>query len=386
VADDTARTFYPYGRQSITEADITAVADTLRSDFLTTGPMVARFEGLLASHAGARFASVYNSGTSALHGMYAAAGVEAGDEIITSPLTFAATANAAHYLGARVRFVDVESDTGNLDPAGIAAAITPRTKLIVAVDFAGHPAEYDAIHDVAHAHGIRVVADAAHSLGASYRGRPVGSLCLATEVSLHPVKPITTAEGGAVLTDDEELHARSMRFRSHGMVRTPEHMLDYHGPWYMEQHELGFNYRLTDVQCALGVSQIGRLESFIERRQRIAELYTELLADVPGIELPCARSDVQSGWHLYVIRTRDAAHRRPLFERLRELQVGVQVHYLPVYMHPWYRQNGYADVQCPIAESIYWRSISIPVFPDLSHEDVHEIAHRIRRACAEVGV
>jgi perosamine synthetase len=383
LASDPSRTFFPYGRQTISEQDIQAVVHVLRSDYLTTGPMVSQFEQRLCEHTGARFASVYNSGTSALHGMYAAMGVGPGDQIITSPLTFAATANAAHYLGATVKFVDVEPDTGNLDPVALAAAISPDTRLVVAVDFAGHPADYDAIHQVANACGVPVVADAAHSMGATYRGRPVGTLCVATEVSMHPVKPITTAEGGAVLTDSEEIHAYAARFRSHGMVRTPDAMNEYHGPWYMEQHDLGFNYRLTDVQCALGVSQIGRLGEFIGRRQRIADLYTELLADLPGIQLPTMRPDVRSGWHLYVIRTLDAAHRRPLFERLRELNVGVQVHYLPVYMHPWYRKNGYADVGCEQAESIYWRSISLPIYPAMTDADVDEVVTRVREAVRE---
>ncbi len=376
--------FLPYGRQWVDEADIAAVVEVLRGDFLTTGPAVGQFEQRLAAATGASHAVACNSGTSALHMMYAAMGVGQGDEIITSPLTFAATANAAHYLGASVKFVDVTPDTGNLDPALIAAAVTPRTKLIVPVDFGGHPADYDAIHAVAAAHNLPVAADAAHSLGGSYHGRPVGTLATATEVSLHPVKPITTAEGGAVLTSDAGIAERAARFRTHGITRDPALLSSDEGPWFYEQIELGFNYRLTDVQAALGSSQLAKLGAFIARRQAIAARYHEALADLTAVELPTERAGVKSGWHLYALRVRDAARRRPLFERLRELGLGVQVHYLPVYRHPWYRANGYADVTCPNADDYYAREISLPVFPRMTDAEQDSAIERIRQAVTEL--
>ena len=261
----------PYGRQWVDEEDIRAVVETLRSDYLTTGPAVARFEAALTDATGATYASAVNSGTSALHTAYFAAGLGAGDEIITSPLTFAATANAALYLGASVKFVDVQKDTGNLDPAGLEAALTERTKLVVPIDFAGHPADYDEINTFAKEHHLTVVADAAHSLGASYRGRKVGTLAAASELSFHPVKPVTTAEGGAVLTDDPEIDKRAKLFRTHGITKDPAEMeadAETEGGWFHEMQHLGFNYRLTDVQCALGLSQMGKLEPFIARRRR----------------------------------------------------------------------------------------------------------------------
>lgn len=376
--------FLPYGRQWVDEADIAAVVEVLRGDFLTTGPAVARFESALASATGTSHAVACNSGTSALHMMYAAMGVGEGDEIITSPLTFAATANAAHYLGASVKFVDVSPDTGNLDPDKIAAAISPRTRLIVPVDFGGHPADYDVINPIAAAHGIPVAADAAHSLGATYHGRPVGTLAAATEVSLHPVKPITTAEGGAVLTADAGIAERAARFRTHGITRDPALLSADEGPWFYEQLELGFNYRLTDVQAALGSSQLAKLGAFIARRQAIASRYNEALADLAAIELPTERPGIQSGWHLYALRVRDAARRRALFERLRELGLGVQVHYLPVYRHPWYRSNGYAEVACPVADDYYAREISLPVFPRMTDAEQDSAIERIRQAVSEL--
>ena len=374
----------PYGRQWVDDDDIAAVTAVLRGDFLTTGPSVAAFESALCEATTARFAVACNSGTSALHMMYAAMGVGEGDEIVTSPLTFAATANAAHYLGARARFVDVCEDTGNIDPERIAEAMTPRTRLIVAVDYAGHPADYDALARIAEAHGIPLVADAAHSLGASYRGRPVGTLAAATEVSLHPVKPVTTGEGGAVLTSDVEVAKRAARFRTHGISRDPAELSRDEGPWYHEQLDLGFNYRMTDIQAALGQSQMRRLGAFIDRRQAIAQRYLQELADLEGVRLPTERADVRSGWHLFVLRTSDPAHRRPLFERLRALGLGVQVHYIPVYRHPWYQQNGYADVRCERAEAFYARSISLPIFPKMTDDDISSSIERIRQAVTEV--
>jgi UDP-4-amino-4,6-dideoxy-N-acetyl-beta-L-altrosamine transaminase len=369
----------------VDEDDVVAVVEVLRSDFLTTGPAIPAFERALTAATGARHAVALNSGTSALHAMYAAAGLGPGDEIITSPLTFAATANAALYLGAAVRFVDVESDTGNLDPDLVAEAIGERSKLLVPIDYAGHPANYDRLRAVANRHGLQVLADAAHSLGATYRGRPVGTLADATELSFHPVKPITTAEGGAVVTDDAGLAARAARFRTHGIKRDAAELeAPDEGGWWYEQHDLGFNYRLTDLQAALGASQLRKLEGFVARRRQIAAAYDAALADLGTVELPGRRSDVEPGWHLYVLRTREPERRRPLFDRLRADGLGVQVHYLPVYWHPYYVRLGYRRGMCPRAERFYAGAISLPIYPRMSGDDLARSIDVVRAAVLDL--
>ncbi len=375
----------PYGRQWIDDEDIAAVVEVLRSDYLTTGPAVAAFEDALARVTGARHAVAVNSGTSALHAMYFAAGLRAGDEVITTPLTFAATANAALYLGATVRFVDVLPDTGNIDPAAAEAAIGPRTRLVVAVDYTGHPADYDELAAVAGSRGVTLLADAAHSLGATYHGRPVGTLARASALSFHPVKPITTAEGGAVVTDEEELAERAARFRTHGITRDPAVMERNDGPWHYEQHDLGFNYRLTDVQAALGSSQLRRLDAFLARRRAIAARYLEAWADLDALALPAVRDGVEPGWHLFVVRVATPELRRPFFDRLRALGIGVQVHYIPVHHHPYYRGLGFAPGSCPIAEDFSARAVSLPIFPLMSDDEVDRVTDAVRETVVEVS-
>jgi UDP-4-amino-4,6-dideoxy-N-acetyl-beta-L-altrosamine transaminase len=369
----------PYGRQWIDDDDIAAVVDVLRSDYLTTGPAVSSFEDALAEATGARRAVAVSSGTSALHAMYFAAGVRPGDEVITTPLTFAATANAAQNLGARVKFVDVIADTGNLDPAAVEAAITARTRVVVAVDYTGHPADYDELTTIAATRGVTLLSDAAHSLGATYHGRKVGVLAEATALSFHPVKPITTGEGGAVLCDDDEMADRAARFRTHGITTDRREIGRDEGAWYYEQQDLGHNYRLTDLQAALGRSQLRRLEGFIERRRRIAARYLGAFMDLSAIELPTVRESVEPGWHLFVVRVRDAARRRPFFERLRQRGLGVQVHYIPVYHHPYYRDLGFERGLCPVAEDYSARAVSLPIFPRMSDEDVNRVIDVVRR-------
>jgi len=372
----------PYGRQWVDEAGIAAVDDVLRSDWLTTGPAVGRFEAALREVTGARRAVAVSSGTAALHAMYFGAGIGARDEIVTSPLTFAATANAALYLGASVRFADVAADTGNIDAASAEACITERTRAIVAIDFAGHPADYAALHAVANSHGIRLLADAAHSLGGKYRGRAVGTLAAASALSFHPVKAITTGEGGAVLTNDDAIAGRAERFRTHGMSHDPG-LAEAEGAWYHEQVELGYNYRLTDMQAALGTNQLGRLEGFVARRQKLATQYTTALAEVPGLELPAAHDDVVHAWHLYVVRVRDAARRRAFFERLHALGLRVQVHYIPTYWHPYYRELGFARGLCPAAEDFYARAVSLPLFPRMTDREADLSIDLVLRAARE---
>jgi perosamine synthetase len=374
--------FLPYGRQWVDDDDIQAVVDVLRSDFLTTGPQVELFEKALCGYTGAQHAVAVNSGTSAIHAAYFAAGLEAGDEIITSPLTFAATANAALYLGAKVRFIDVLPDSGLMNPDLIDAAVNEKTKLIAPIDFAGHPADYDAINTIASKRDLKVAADAAHSLGSIYKGRKVGTLADVTSLSMHPVKPITTAEGGAVLTDNAAFAQRAADFRTHGITRDPSRMAADEGPWFYEQQELGFNYRLTDLQCALGIAQMRKIDAFLARRRQIAAIYNR---ELKGTYLQVSEEspDVQSGWHLYVVRVPEAKQRRAFFERLRELGLGVQVHYIPVYWHPYYQALGYKRGLCPVAEDFYNRCVSLPIFPKMTEDDLNCSIERILLAAKE---
>lgn len=375
----------PYGSQWLDEDDIAAVVDVLRGDWLTTGPTVARFEAGLASACGASHAIAVNSGTAALHAAYHAAGLGPGDELLTSPLTFAATANAALYLGATVRFVDVTKDTGNLNPALVRDALSPNTRVIAPIDFGGHPADYEALAQVAAEHGAVLVADAAHSLGARYHGKPVGQLADLSALSLHPIKPITTGEGGAVITSDGAAADRARSFRNHGFLRDRSQLTrPDEGPWYAEQHTLGFNYRLTDIQAGLGLSQLTKLEGFIARRQVIATRYLSAFADLDGLELPTVRDGVEPGWHLFQVRVPEAALRRPLYDRLQALGLGVQVHYLPVYRHPYYAALGFEDGQCPVAEDLYERSITLPLFPRLTDEQVSRVIDGVRQAVRDI--
>ena len=377
----------PYGRQAIDEDDIDAVAEALRSPFLTTGPRIAEFEAALAQATGARFVAAVSSGTAALHAAYRSVGIKPGDEVIMPALTFAATANAALYLGAKPVFGDVDRATGTLDPESAERAVTNRTRAIVAVDYAGHPADYDALRLISARHGLALVDDAAHSLGATDRGRKVGELADVATLSFHPVKLITTGEGGAVITNDPAIHQSIVEFRSHGMVRDDLRLLRHEGPWYHEMHDLGFNYRLTDFQSALGLSQLRKLPLFLARRREIASRYDQALADQGSFQIPGRRDGVESAWHLYVLRVMegraDSAHRRRLaFDAFRDRGLGVQVHYLPVYLHPFYQDLGYARGLCPVAEDFYSRAISLPIYPAMTDAEVEQVTHTVRDVAA----
>ncbi|MGW0199621.1 DegT/DnrJ/EryC1/StrS family aminotransferase [Nonomuraea sp. NPDC003201] len=356
----------PYGRQSIVESDIEEVAEVLRGDWLTTGPAVGRFEAELARWTGGVPCVSVTSGTAALHVAYVAAEVRAGDEVVTSPLTFVATAAAAALLGARVVFADVQPDTGNLDPDAVAALVTPRTRVVTAVDYAGHPADYDELRAVAAPAGAVLMADSAHSIGAAYKDRPVGALADLTTFSFFPTKTVTTAEGGAVAAADPERFRRAARFRNHGLVREPADQREPDvGGWHQEVHEFGLNYRLPDVLCALGVSQLRRLEGFRERRRELVARYDVLLRDVPGLRLPAQRAYVRPSWHLYPVRVRDG-RRREVYDRMRAAGIGVQVNYVPAYWHPVFEDLGYRRGLCPRAEAYYAEELSLPLFPDLT--------------------
>ena len=373
-------TLLPYGRQSVDEEDIAAVADVLRSDWITTGPKVAEFEAAMADYTQAKFAIAFSSGTAALHAAVFAAGLGVGDEAVTSPLTFVASANCALYVGASPVFADVRADTLTIDPAQIAARITPRTRAIIAVDFAGQPADFDEILAVAERHGAIVIEDAAHSLGASYRGRAVGTLASMTVFSTHPVKHVTTGEGGVVVTADERLAERLRRFRNHG-ITTDARARQQAGAWFYEMVELGYNYRLTDIQCALGISQLRKLDKWLARRRHIAARYTEALARITGIMTPTVEADRTSAWHLYTIRVQPQAGigRDEMFRALRAENIGVNVHYIPVTWHPYYAARGHRRGEYPVAEAAYQTLITLPLFPAMTDDDVMDVIRAVEK-------
>jgi perosamine synthetase len=378
-------TLLPYGRQSIDERDIQAVVETLRSDWLTTGPKVAEFEEALASWVGAKYAVSFSSGTAALHAAAFAAGLQSGDEAITSPLTFAATANCVLYQGATPVFADVAEDTLNLDPELIEARVTARTKAILPVDYAGHPADLDSILQLAERHGLIVIEDACHALGAEYRGRRVGGIGHMTVFSFHPVKHLTTGEGGMVTTDNPAFAETLRRFRNHG-ISSDARQRQSAGQWHYEMVLLGFNYRLTDIACALGLQQMKKLEANLARRRQIAARYAAEFRDMLGVLPPQTRTDVNPAWHLYPIRmdlTKLSAGRAQVFRALRAENIGVNVHYIPVHSHPYYRDRfGYKGWEYPVAEDAYERLISLPMFHGMSDSDVEDV---IRAVCKVVS-
>ena len=375
-------TMLPYGRQSLTEADITAVVDVLRSDWLTTGPRVGEFEEAVASMVGTRHAVSFSSGTAALHAATFAAGLEPGDEAITTPLTFCATANAVLYQGATPVFADVRPDTLTIAPDDVERRMTPRTKALMPVDYAGHPADLDALVTLADRHGVTVIEDAAHALGATYRGRRVGGISHMSAFSFHPVKHLTTGEGGMVTTDDAGLARRLRLFRNHGIDRDArERHLD--GTWYYEMMALGYNYRLTDVACALGLAQLPRLESNLARRRAIAVRYQEVLAGTPNLALPHTDDGIAHAWHLYPVRVIPPVDRGEVFRALRAEGVGVNVHYVPVHLHPYYRDRfGYRGGEFPIAEAAYQQLISLPMFHGMTDSEVEDVTLAVGKVMA----
>jgi perosamine synthetase len=372
----------PYGRQSISEDDIQAVVDVLRSDWLTTGPKVAEFEEAFAMSVGAKYAVSFSSGTSALHGAAFVAGLKMGDEAITSPMTFAATANCVLYQGAKPVFADVCAETLNLDPEKAAERITPKTRAIIPVDYAGHPADMDEILELADRNGMIVIEDACHAFGAEYRQRRTGSVAHMTVFSFHPVKHLTTGEGGMVTTEHAHYADTLRRFRNHG-ISSEARERQSQGQWHYEMTLLGFNYRLTDIACALGLSQLKRFEESLARRREIADRYTTAFRDLSGVILPAVRRDVNPAWHLYPLRLkleRLNANRREIFRALRAENIGVNVHYIPVHLHPYYRDRfGYGKGNYPVAEDAYEQLLSIPMFPGMSGQDVDDVIRALQK-------
>ena len=372
----------PYAKQYIDEDDIRAVVEVLRSDWITQGPRIKEFEDVLCAYTGAKYAVAVSNGTAALHIACLAAGIKEGDEVITSPMTFAASANCVLYCGGRPVFADIEGDTANIDLNEIRSKITDKTKALIPVHFAGHPCEMKEIKEIADKHGLIVIEDAAHALGAEYKGSKIGS-CEYSDMaifSFHPVKSITTGEGGAILTNRKDLYEKLMMLRTHGITKDEASLSRNDGPWYYEQQDLGHNCRITDFQCVLGLNQMKKLDGFVARRKEIAETYKKSLSKKEGITLPVEKEQVSSAWHIYCIRVKDEQTRKRVFDSLRDSGIFPQVHYLPVYMHPYYRQLGYKEGLCPKAEDFYRREISIPLYPSMTDEEVSYVMDKVREA------
>jgi dTDP-4-amino-4,6-dideoxygalactose transaminase len=370
----------PYGRHSINQDDIDAVVEVLKGDWLTTGPNVTKFEAEIAKRSGTEDAVVVSNVTAALPAAYRAANIKAGDEVITTPMTFAATAAAAMAEGAKIVFADIDSDTGNISVDSVASLITPRTKVIAGVDYAGHPIDIDELKKLAHDNGALLVEDGAHSIGSTYRGRPVGQDADLTTFSFFPTKNMTTGEGGAVVSPRADLLDRARKFRMHGLVRDKAiQRYPNEGDWHQEIHEVGLNYRLPDILCALGSSQLERLDLFKEKRRHIFEAYQAAFADLDGVILPTKRDYVDPIWHLYPIRV-PAGERKRIFDHMRAKGVIVQVNYIPVYWHPAFEDLGYKRGLAPIAEDYYRGEISLPMFADLSEADLARVIEVFREA------
>jgi len=370
----------PYGRHSINQDDIDAVVEVLKGDWLTTGPNVTKFEAEIAKRSGTDDAVVVSNGTAALHAAYRAANIKAGDEVITTPMTFAATAAAAMAEGAKIVFADIDSDTGNISVESVASLITPRTKVIAGVDYAGHPIDIDELKKLAHDNGALLVEDGAHSIGSTYRGRPVGQDADLTTFSFFPTKNMTTGEGGAVVSPRADLLDRARKFRMHGLVRDKSiQRYPNEGDWHQEIHEVGLNYRLPDILCALGSSQLERLDTFKAKRRHIFEAYQAAFADLDGVILPTKRDYVDPIWHLYPIRV-PVDERKRIFDYMRANGVIVQVNYIPVYWHPAFEDLGYKRGLAPVSEEYYRGEISLPMYADLSEADLARVIEVFREA------
>ncbi|MFW5889611.1 MAG: UDP-4-amino-4,6-dideoxy-N-acetyl-beta-L-altrosamine transaminase [Bacillota bacterium] len=374
--------FIPYGSQWIDEQDIEAVVETLKSDYLTTGPKINEFEEKFADYVDAKYAVAIANGTAALHAATYAADINEGDEVITTPITFAASANSILYQNATPVFADIDPDTYNINPESIEKKITDKTKAIIPVHYTGQPCEMDKIMEIADRYNLTVISDAAHAVGAEYKGQKIGSIADMTTFSFHPVKHITTGEGGMITTDSKELYDKLIKFRTHGITKdSSEYINESHGPWYHEQQELGYNYRITDIQCALGISQLEKIDKFLARRREMVKEYNKAFSDFEGIIIPEQLKNTNSAWHLYVIQLKLeklTADRKEIFKALRAKNLGVNVHYIPVYYHPYYQNLGYKKGICPNAEKLYERIITIPLYPKMTDQQVEEVINRIK--------
>ncbi|MDD5618132.1 MAG: UDP-4-amino-4,6-dideoxy-N-acetyl-beta-L-altrosamine transaminase [Candidatus Omnitrophica bacterium] len=365
----------PYARQFIDNKDINSVSDCLKSDYLTQGPQVERFEKIIASYCGAKYAVAVNSGTSALHIACLAAGLQKGDEAITSPITFAASSNCILYCGAKPVFADVQEDTINIDPIEIEKAINKKTKALIPVHFAGYPCDLEKIYKIARKYKLLIIEDAAHALGAKYKGNMIGG-CKYSDMailSFHAVKHITTGEGGMVLTNNKKLYEKLALLRSHGITKSRKSLRRNQGGWYYEMQCLGFNYRLTDIQCSLGISQFKKIDYFLKRRREIVDRYNEAFSKFEELKLLEQNKSSKSSHHLYVLRfalNRFSVSKRRIFDEYRKLGILVNVHYIPVYSHPYYKNLGYKNGICPKAENYYREAITIPLFPKMTNSEI----------------
>ena len=375
-------TLLPYGHQWVDKADIETVVQVLRSAWLTTGPKITEFEKTFAKFVGARYAIAVSNGTAALHAAMYAIGIKPGDEVIVPAMTFAATANCVVFQGGSPVFVDVDAETLLIDPDQVKVKITPRTRAVIAVDYTGQPCDYDVLREIASQHGLTLVADACHALGATYKGRPVGSLADLNVFSFHPVKHITTGEGGMITTDNSDFAEQMRIFRNHG-ITTDYRQREKQESWFYEMVDLGYNYRITDIQCALGLSQLQKLSSWVKRRQEIAQKYNAAFAEFPAVRSLGVRADVSHAYHLYVVRfdlSQLRATRAEIFTALRAEGIGVNVHYIPVHLHPFYRkQFGTGPGLCPVAEAAYEEIITLPLFPRMSDNDVEDVITAVRK-------
>lgn len=372
-----------YGRQFIDEEDIQAVTDTLKSDYLTCGPRITQLEQKLCEITGAKYCVVVSNGTAALHIAALAAGIGPEDEVITTPITFAASANCALYCGARPVFADINPHTYNIDPASIRAHITPRTKAVVAVDFTGQAVELDEIRAICQEHGLTLIEDAAHSIGTRYKGQPVGSLADMTTFSFHPVKTVTAGEGGAVTTNSKELYDKLVLLHAHGITRDRSQMAHpTDDPWYNEQAAYGFNYRMTEFQAALLISQLGKLERFSQRRKEIVAKYDAAFSRIPQLQLQQEIPASDTTRHLYILRLRSemlSCTRREFFDAMGAEGIRSQVHYMPVYWHSYYESLGYEKGLCPQAERYYQEVMSLPLYYSLTDQDVEDVIHIVEK-------
>ena len=369
----------PYGMHWLTEEDIEAVVNVLKSDKITQGPLVEEFEKAIAGYVEAQYGVAVNSGTAGLHLAYIMAGIGRGDEVITTPLTFAATSNALVHLGAKPVFVDIDEKTLNIDPAEVEKAVTDKTKAIAIVDFAGQPCELDELKQIAQKHNLVLIEDACHSLGSEYKERRVGGLADLTVFSFHPVKLINTGEGGMVVTNQEDWAERMRLLRHHGVVKEPEK-----GGWFQEVKEPGHNFRITDFQCALGISQFKKIDRFIARRREIVQKYNQALKEVDGLIIPFEQEYNKSAWHIYPLQfdlEKLGKTRKQIFDSLREEGIGVQVHYVPLHLQDFYQKAfGYQPGDFPKVEKYYQREITLPLFPKMTDAQVEEVVEKVKKA------
>lgn len=377
------KNYLSYGKQKIDEGDIEEIIKVLKSDYLTTGPVVYEFEEKISKYVNSKYAVSFSSGTAALHAACYAAGIRSGDEVITSPITFAASANCILYCNATPVFADINSETYNIDPGDIEKKITRNTKAIIPVDFTGQSVDLDAIKEIARKNKLIVIEDAAHAIGTKYKGKCIGSISDMTVFSFHPVKTITTGEGGMVTTNNEEFYKKLSLFRTHGITKEKDLLISQdEGPWYYEQIDLGYNYRITDIQCGLGISQLNKINDFIKRRKELVKIYNKELSKIDGIIIQKEEKFSDTSRHLYIIKLeleKFKVDRKEIFEALLAENIGVNVHYLPVYLHPYYKNLGYNKGLCPRAEELYKAMITLPLHVSMTKEDIIDVINALKK-------